>query len=195
MLSDLVKGHGQRWPRGWVKGEGIRRAGRVLGADSEKFSVYAHAYVQTIRPRIRSGFSSGLMPPTVRASTVDFSLTGREPEKSKTLSPCPPSGLVFASGSPDGARWPEWKSAWTCPRWTEPCRVEGDHRFANRMPERGAEGHAYLLVGVKARALHGIATDDVEMMGKAASGWGRGPAGGGEARPAPRPHLCPEVMA
>lgn len=44
-FRDLVNGHGQQWPPGWVKGEGFVEAGEPPMQDSEKFAVYAHAYV------------------------------------------------------------------------------------------------------------------------------------------------------
>lgn len=43
-FRDLVNGHGQQWPPGWVKGEGfVEREPPV--PDSEMFPVFAHAYV------------------------------------------------------------------------------------------------------------------------------------------------------
>jgi integrase len=43
-FRDLVNGHGQQWPPGWVKGEGFVESDEPPMPDSEKFSVYAHAY-------------------------------------------------------------------------------------------------------------------------------------------------------
>ncbi|MFJ2115287.1 hypothetical protein ACIOEX_25895 [Streptomyces sp. NPDC087850] len=44
-FRDLVNGHGQQWPPGWVKGKGFVEAGEPPMSDSEKFPFYAHAYV------------------------------------------------------------------------------------------------------------------------------------------------------
>ncbi|WP_399925110.1 hypothetical protein [Streptomyces kanamyceticus] len=44
-FRDLVNGHGQQWPPGWVKGEGFVEASEPSAPDAEKFEVYAHAYV------------------------------------------------------------------------------------------------------------------------------------------------------
>ncbi|MFD5977340.1 hypothetical protein [Streptomyces bacillaris] len=41
----LVNGHGQQWPPEGVKGEGFVKPGQPEMPDSEKFPVYAHAYV------------------------------------------------------------------------------------------------------------------------------------------------------
>lgn len=42
-FRDLVNGHGQQWPPGWVKGEGFVDADESPAPDLEKFPVYAHA--------------------------------------------------------------------------------------------------------------------------------------------------------
>ncbi|WUW24231.1 N-terminal phage integrase SAM-like domain-containing protein [Streptomyces sp. NBC_01463] len=44
-FRDLVNGHGQQWPPGWVKGEGFVEPDESSVPDAEMFSVYAHAYV------------------------------------------------------------------------------------------------------------------------------------------------------
>ncbi|NJP66530.1 N-terminal phage integrase SAM-like domain-containing protein [Streptomyces spiramenti] len=44
-FRNLVNGHGQQWPPGWVKGEGFVEPGEPPMPDSEKFALYAHAYV------------------------------------------------------------------------------------------------------------------------------------------------------
>ncbi|WP_433573672.1 hypothetical protein [Streptomyces sp. CA-251247] len=38
-FRDLVNGHGQHWPPGWVKGKGFVQTGEPLMPDSEKFPV------------------------------------------------------------------------------------------------------------------------------------------------------------
>ncbi|MET9778391.1 hypothetical protein ABZ023_29790 [Streptomyces sp. NPDC006367] len=44
-FRDLVNGHGQQWPPGWVKGEGSVEPDESPVLDAEKFPIYAHAYV------------------------------------------------------------------------------------------------------------------------------------------------------
>ncbi len=44
-FCDLVNGHGQQWPPGWVKGVGFVEISESSAPDAEKFKVYAHAYV------------------------------------------------------------------------------------------------------------------------------------------------------
>lgn len=44
-FRDLVNGHGQQWPPGWVKGEGFVESGESPVLETEKFPAYAHAYV------------------------------------------------------------------------------------------------------------------------------------------------------
>ncbi|OIK02711.1 hypothetical protein BIV25_03125 [Streptomyces sp. MUSC 14] len=44
-FRDLVNGHGQQWPPGWVKGEGFVEPDESEVPDAEMFSAYAHAYV------------------------------------------------------------------------------------------------------------------------------------------------------
>ncbi|MEU9775249.1 site-specific integrase [Streptomyces sp. NPDC047968] len=44
-FRDLVNGHGQQWPPGWVKGQGFVESSEPPMLESEKFTAYAHAYV------------------------------------------------------------------------------------------------------------------------------------------------------
>ncbi|MFJ2414397.1 tyrosine-type recombinase/integrase [Streptomyces brevispora] len=44
-FRDLVNGHGQQWPPGWVKGRGFVQPDEPAVPDAEMFAVYAHAYV------------------------------------------------------------------------------------------------------------------------------------------------------
>ncbi|MFD7599758.1 helix-turn-helix domain-containing protein [Streptomyces mirabilis] len=73
---------------------------------------------------------------------------------------------VLEASSADETRWLEWKSR------LDVSKPEGAFAvskailgFANRMPDAAAqwaEGHAYLLVGVEEKVLHGVPTHDVE---------------------------------
>ncbi|MFJ9893445.1 helix-turn-helix domain-containing protein [Streptomyces sp. NPDC091280] len=73
---------------------------------------------------------------------------------------------VLEASSADETRWLEWKSR------LDVSKSEGAFAvskailgFANRMPDAAAqwaEGHAYLLVGVEEKVLHGVPTHDVE---------------------------------
>ncbi|MEU7029609.1 tyrosine-type recombinase/integrase [Streptomyces sp. NPDC046275] len=44
-FRDLVNGHGQQWPPGWVKGEGFVEQTEPQASDAEMFPAFAHAYV------------------------------------------------------------------------------------------------------------------------------------------------------
>ncbi|MCY0935175.1 hypothetical protein [Streptomyces sp. H34-S4] len=44
-FRDLGNGHGQKWPPGWGKGRGFVAADGSVASESEKFPMYAHAYV------------------------------------------------------------------------------------------------------------------------------------------------------
>ncbi|MFD6417046.1 tyrosine-type recombinase/integrase [Streptomyces sp. NPDC060194] len=47
-FRDLVNGHGQQWPPGWVKGKGFVTADEPPLPDAERFPVFAHAYVDLL---------------------------------------------------------------------------------------------------------------------------------------------------
>ena len=47
-FQDLVNGHGQQWPPGWVKGEGFVEASTAPASDAERFPAYAHGYVKLL---------------------------------------------------------------------------------------------------------------------------------------------------
>ncbi|MEV6567586.1 hypothetical protein [Streptomyces kronopolitis] len=47
-FCDLTNGHGQQWAPGWVKGEGFVDPEESPAPDSERFPVYAHAYVRLL---------------------------------------------------------------------------------------------------------------------------------------------------
>ncbi|MFD4116802.1 hypothetical protein ACFWSJ_25525 [Streptomyces niveus] len=88
---------------------------------------------------------------------------------------------VLGASSADESRWLEWKS------WHDVSKAEGAFAvskailgFANRMPDvaaQWAEGHAYLLVGVEERVLHGVTAYDIEKvdawLGRYLGGFGR----------------------
>lgn len=44
-FRDLVNGHGQQWPPGWVKGEGFVEPDDSVASEGEAFTAYAHHYV------------------------------------------------------------------------------------------------------------------------------------------------------
>ncbi|WP_371792239.1 site-specific integrase [Streptomyces sp. NBC_01471] len=44
-FRDLVNGHGQQWPPGWVKGEGFVEPSEPDVSDAEMFPLFAHNYV------------------------------------------------------------------------------------------------------------------------------------------------------
>ncbi|WP_330457701.1 hypothetical protein OIB37_12735 [Streptomyces sp. NBC_00820] len=44
-FRDLVNGHGQQWPPGWVKGRGFVESEESDVPDSLMFPVYAHSYI------------------------------------------------------------------------------------------------------------------------------------------------------
>ncbi len=47
-FRDLVNGHGQQWPPGWVKGEGFVEPDEPAVPDAEIFPAYAHDYVRLL---------------------------------------------------------------------------------------------------------------------------------------------------
>ncbi|MFJ8953474.1 tyrosine-type recombinase/integrase [Streptomyces sp. NPDC102381] len=47
-FRDLVNGHGQQWPPGWVKGKGFVSPDESSVETTELFDVYAHAYVELL---------------------------------------------------------------------------------------------------------------------------------------------------
>ncbi|MFF9246837.1 tyrosine-type recombinase/integrase [Streptomyces globisporus] len=47
-FRDLVNGHGQQWPPGWIKGRGFVKPDEPAVPDAEMFAMYAHVYVRLL---------------------------------------------------------------------------------------------------------------------------------------------------